>query len=412
MFFLLFGACALAFYQLNQPILFISPYPNGLNFAFSITDDPDGTRLAKVRPIYQYLDSLGMKTTIACWAYTPRELENMPDPDEQMRSETLENNEYRDFLREYQGKGFEISLHTVTSGHDKREATIKGYERFKDVFGSYPEINIMHSKNKENLYWGKNTFKNPLMKMLVGLYDKTAFSGEDPQSPYFWGDICKEKTKYVRLWGTSDINTLKFNPSMPYHDATKPSIPYLFSFSDGYTARYFNKLLKEENINTLIRERGACIVYTHFAAGFCVKGADGNYILNDETRKKLGYLASQRQGWFVPVSRLLERLRAIKNISVTRKRSAYSFTNHNPFELKGLTLVTKPYMAYIDTDGKLAASNEDGEIQLRSLLKGETKTIKLKESTRIKQWPKTPGLIERVNLAWQRIKIMLFSHRG
>jgi len=87
-------------------------------------------------------------------------------------------------------KGFEVSLHTVTSGNDKREDTIKGYEKFKALFGTYPKINIMHSRNRENIYWGRKVFKNSLLRFLVGIYDKTDYSGEDINSPYFWGDIC------------------------------------------------------------------------------------------------------------------------------------------------------------------------------------------------------------------------------
>jgi hypothetical protein len=198
----LFVICGSVFaFYCCQPTVYISPYPYAKNFAFTITDDPDETRLEKIKPIYELLDKLGFKTTIACWVFKPADLTGNPDPEEQLNSATLSEPQYLDFIQKYRKKGFEVALHTVTSGNDKREDTIKGYEKFKSLFSAYPKINIMHSKNLENIYWGKNVFANPLLKMLAGLYDKIAFSGENLESAYFWGDICKEKTKYVPALG-------------------------------------------------------------------------------------------------------------------------------------------------------------------------------------------------------------------
>lgn len=394
------------------PILYISPFPDGKNFAFTITDDPDGARLDKIGPIYEFLDKLGFKTTIACWIYKPRDVTNLPDPQEQMASQTLENQEYLEFLKEYQGKGFEIALHTVTSGHDRREITISGYERFKETFGYYPAINIMHSKNKENIYWGQNIFKGPIMKMLVGLYDKTDFSGENPDSPYFWGDTCRDKTKYVRLWGTSNINTLKLNPSMPYHDISKPYVNYWFSFSDGYTAKYFKKLLSPENVRKLIKDRGACIVYTHFAAGFCKKQPDGSYVLDENIKNELINLAKQKEGWFVPAKELLDRLLDVKSILITHRGKTVILKNINSHEIKGLTILTKPFLQYVDTKGNVLRANEEGEMVLGNLSANEMIAIDFKNNVRIKWIPTALGFWEKNRLVWERLKIMVFSHRG
>ena len=40
-------------------------------------------------------------------------------------------------------------------------------------------------------------------------------------------------------------------------------------------SRRFNNLLSAENLARLERERGACVVYTHFAKGFAVNVATG-----------------------------------------------------------------------------------------------------------------------------------------
>lgn len=408
---LIITACCLISYR-NKPTLAISPYPGGKNFAFTITDDPDGAKLEKIKHIYTYLDKLGFKTTMACWVYKPTELVGLPTPEEQYRSETLENREYLEFLKEYQKRGFEIALHTVTAGHDKREITIQGYARFKKMFGEYPKINIMHSKNRENIYWGENAFRNYFMKILARLYTPIKFSGENPSSKYFWGDICKEKTRYVRLWGTSDINTLKYNPSMPYYDETKPYVNYWFSFSDGYKAKYFNKLLSKRNVDKLVRERGACIVYTHFAAGFCKKKSDRSYFLDENVKKKLLYLSKQKEGWFVPAGDLLDRLLAVKDININIEGKAIKIKNNNKQKIKGITLMSGPGMEFIDASGKVLVTNKEGELVLGNFAPQEVKTITAKAGLRALIPPKSPNFIEGIQLVWERLKIMIFSHRG
>lgn len=392
--------------------IYVSPYPNGLNFAFTITDDPDGAKLDKIEPIYGLLDRLGFKTTIACWMYKPQDLQGMPTPEEQTISETIDNQKYLEFIKIYRKKGFEIALHTVTAGNDVREVTTEGYEKFKAEFGEYPKINIMHSKNRENIYWGRGLFKNSLMRMLVSLYDRTFFSGEDPSSPYFWGDICRDKTRYVRLWGTSDINTLKFNPSMPYHDPSKSYVNYWFSFSDGYNGKYFKRLLSVKNIDKLIKERGACIVYTHFAAGFCKKQLNGTYILDEDIKNELEYLSKQKEGWFVPAGILLDRLSEIKNIQVTRSGDVIRLKNLNDKSVDAITLVSAPNISYKEDGGIEMNANEEGEIILAGLKPQEVKAITIKGCGEVTGIPKAPGLQERFRLFAERIKIMIFSHRG
>jgi hypothetical protein len=394
-----------------RPTIHISPYPDGKNFAFTITDDPDGCRLDKIRPVYSFLDQLGLKTTIACWVFKPTDLTGNPDLREQAESETLENPDYLNFLQEYQRKGFEIALHTVTSGNDRSETTQRGYETFKQDFKTYPAINIMHSKNLENIYWGRNVFQNPVLRFLVGLYDRRGYSGEDPSSIYFWGDICKERSRYIRLWGTTGINTLKFNPSMPYRYQDKPYVNYWFSFSDGYSGRYFTKLLSRQNVDRLVRERGASIVYTHFAAGFCRKTAAG-YTLDDTIKNELAYLARQKEGWFVPASTLLDRLSLMKGVRLEKKGFNLEITNQNPEVVYGVTLISQPFLAYRDYTGKLYKANGEGEILLGELKPGQKKTLYIIRDLRVLNQPQTPDFLEQNRLIWQRINIFIFSHRG
>ena len=79
---------------------------------------------------------------------------------------------------------------------------------------------------------------------------------------------------------------------------------YWFSSSDGSGVSAFNELLSSQNLDRLEKEGGVCIVYTHFAYGF----VDENGQLNATTKERLEDLAS-RNGYFVPVSQLLDLMR-------------------------------------------------------------------------------------------------------
>ena len=144
----------------NSAIPRLSPYPNGKNFAFTITADPDANIFEKDKIIYEFLTQAGLKTTIAVWVKDATRSTGVPDETEtQQNGDSCENSEYLKYIQELQKRGFEIALHTVSSGNDYREETIEGYEIFKKYFGEYPKINIMHSTNLENLYWGKKVIE-------------------------------------------------------------------------------------------------------------------------------------------------------------------------------------------------------------------------------------------------------------
>ena len=127
-----------------------------------------------------------------------------------------------------------------------------------------------------------------------------------PESELYWGDICHEKVTYVRNFVFSDINTLHSCPEMPYHDPHRPLVNYWFSASEGPNVEPFVALISEANQDRLAAERGACIMYTHLACGFC----DGTR-LNTRFRERLLRL-SRMNGWFVPVHVLLDYLRLVQ----------------------------------------------------------------------------------------------------
>lgn len=275
-------------------------FPEGKNFAFTIFDDTDGATADNIKPIYELLIALNIITTKSVWLLPTK---NIRQP--HYHSQTLANNEYLEFIKTLISNGYEIALHSISMDSSTRESTLSGIELFKEILGFYPKIHTNHESNKENLYWGTDRVDFPLYKFIMSLKGQPSDSeGHKPDSPYFWGDICQKHIEYVRNFTFKEINLRLINPTLPYKDPNRPFINYWFSSSDGGSVKKFNQLISSDNQNRLESEGGICIVYTHFADGFVDKGK-----VNSIARKLLIEL-SKRNGWFVPVSTLLDYLRS------------------------------------------------------------------------------------------------------
>jgi hypothetical protein len=220
---------------------------------------------------------------------------------------TLEDPAYRDWVLDLHRKGFEIAFHGATDHPATRELVKQALDYFENLLEQNPRMYVMHGGQKEALYWGDARLDGcarcvyRLLQCLHG--GGESFFGHIKGSPYFWGDLCKERITYMRNYVFRGINTLRKDPLMPYHDPRRPFIRYWFSSSEGGNVRNFCNLISEDNQDQLIAEGGACIVYTHFANGF----SDGGHIVGEVKRliKRLAALP----GWFVPASTLLDYLR-------------------------------------------------------------------------------------------------------
>jgi hypothetical protein len=269
-------------------------WPEGKKFAFTIVDDTDNSTIENVGPIYKLLEETGIFTTKTVWVYPPRD---------SYSGDSLSDPEYLKFVKKLEEVGFEIALHNVGSGEFTRKEILQGFEDFNTFMGFYPNMQINHASNKDNIYWGNKRFTvvNKLIKMIYG--DKRSYYGEDPNSKYFWGDASKKHIKFIRNLVFTGINTLKYDPKMPYKIKSKEQYSnYWFSSSDAHTVQEFNDLLTNENLDKLENEQGCCIIYTHFTDGFMKDGQ-----INEEFKNKIKEL-SRRNGWFVPTGRVLNHL--------------------------------------------------------------------------------------------------------
>lgn len=276
-------------------------FPGGKRFAFSILDDTDDATMENVEPVYDFLEELGFRTTKTVWPLDCPEGSAL-----YFAAETLQDKHYLEFVHSLVARGFELAWHCATMESSDRARTIRGLDFFQQEFGFLPILHCNHGQNRENIYWGANRYQNNFIRSALRLYSNTKrlreYSGESPDSPYFWGDLCLKYFRLVRNFTFSEINVLKCNPHMPYRLAQTPFVQYWFSTADARNVDRFNRLLTRENIDQLVREAGVCIVSTHLGKGF-VKGGK----VNQQTAAILRYLATL-PGWFVPVSDILEYL--------------------------------------------------------------------------------------------------------
>lgn len=273
-------------------------WPAGKDFAFTIFDDPDLDTVENVASIYSFLDDLGLRTTKAVW---PIRGHGMP----KVGGSTCEDKQYLNWVLSLKEQGFEIALHNVTYNTSSREQTIRGLETFRRLFGHDPYSMANHTGCAESIYWGRmrlsgvhRTMYDLLHLKLNGAHHE--FQGHIETSPLFWGDLCRDRIKYVRNFVLGDINTLKACPAMPYHDPDRPYVNFWFAASEGESMKSFNAILTEENQDKLVEEAGACIMYTHLARGFLENGR-----ISERFRKIMERM-SRLNGWFVPASTLLD----------------------------------------------------------------------------------------------------------
>jgi hypothetical protein len=273
-------------------------WPEGKDFAFTIFDDADFQTLDNVSKVYAFLADIGLRTTKSIW---PVEANKIPN----LWGSSCEDVKFLQWVLKLRDRGFEIGLHNVAAYTSLREETIRGIERFYQLFGHYPRSTTNHSGCRECIYWGnyRLTGVNEIFYNLVlRNRNKGVFQGHVESSPFFWGDVCKEKIKYVRNFVFANINTLKMCPFMPYHDPKRPYVNYWFASSEGPVVNSFISTLSEKNQDRLAVEGGACIMYTHLACGFYEDGRIQSRF------KFLMERISKMNGWFVPVHTLLNYL--------------------------------------------------------------------------------------------------------
>ncbi|MEN6336947.1 MAG: hypothetical protein ABFE01_22045 [Phycisphaerales bacterium] len=303
--------------------------PKDKKFAFTIVDDTDDAFLENIRPIYDFLTDRRVFITKTVWVYPPRDAESKGD--------SLQNVEYLKYVRELKRRGFEIALHNVGSGSYARAEILAGLETFRELLGEYPKIHINHSYNQDNIYSGDKRFGFPFNRVLRVLYPKYRdFSGEEENSPHFWGDVHKQIIRFNRNYEFDEINLLKINPEAPYRDRRyRQYSNYWFSAAFAPNPWCFNHLVTRRSIDRLEREGGICIVYTHLGYYMRTGVVDQGFV------NRIRYLASKGTGLFIPVSQLLDH--------ILKARGCDQYLDPvRRFKLEFLHLLTRAKYRYIN----------------------------------------------------------------
>lgn len=274
-------------------------WPDGKEFAFTVFDDPDGQNLEVGRKVYRFLADQGFRTTKGVWPLGPTQ----PVED---TGATCADESYLTWLGQLQSLGFEIGFHNATCHTSLRRSTRRGLQRFRRLFGDWPRTMSNHYNNRESIYFGEYrlTGVNRLLYNILTRYkNRRRYLGHVEGQDVFWGDLCYERISYVRNFVFTDINTLAACPYMPYRDPDRPYVNNWFASSEGNQASSFVKQISLDRQERLVKSGGACIMYTHFGHGFVENGT-----LNRHFRRLMARLAD-RNGWFVPVGKLLDYIR-------------------------------------------------------------------------------------------------------
>ena len=276
-------------------------FPEGRAFAFTIMDDTDVATVENVAPVYACLAELGLRTTKTVWPVSCPE--GSPNFD---TSETLEDPAYLALTRELSEKGFELAFHCATMESSTRDRTLAALARFQQLTGCTPRVHANHAYNRENLYWGTARFDDPLVRWFYARTNGQPpdhYRGAEPGSPWWWGDVARDTFTYIRNLTFGELNLSQVNPSMPYRDPSRPIARWWFSASDAEDADEFVQLASRSALDRLEAEGGVAIVATHLGKRFAERGR-----VRHDVRRCFEDVA-RRNGWFVPVGRLLDWLR-------------------------------------------------------------------------------------------------------
>jgi hypothetical protein len=277
-------------------------WPDGHRFAFSVFDDTDMTTLENGPVIYDLFDRLDMRITKSVWpvaapSWRPTAGSTCAEPD------------YLAWVLDLQARGHEIGYHNATDGSSTRDETRAALDRFRELFGHDPKVGADHAGNREALYcapkrlsgWRSVAYATA---QRIRQPARPEFSGEVPTSPYFWGDLCRERITYWRGLTFDEPNLLRVCPVLPYHDPSRHYVNLWFPASDAPRCADLVALLDDERMARLEAEGGACIVYAHLGLDV----VDGGRV-QPELARRLTELR-RRDGWFAPVGDILDHLRA------------------------------------------------------------------------------------------------------
>ena len=304
-----------------------TPYP--YKAGFCVTDDTDAATYLQVKAVYDHLLSINFVTTKTVWPFPPSEPSGVPAlPSSILEGITLQDQEYLRYCKMLHDNGFEISLHGASSGNNVSDSTRKAFDVLDTEIGRSDTF-ICHAKNADNIYWNYRVTAMFPFRQLLKLLSSHECYGEDVASPYYWGDVCKERINQIRLFRTRALNTLKKNPHMPYYCPGKPLVNGWFSA----TKRSFHDCTSAEAQQRLIAENGLTVLYQYMHR-YATK--DGR--LDENFRRNAESLAANPAIKIDTTSNTMQRLRLVQGIFIFYEASTVFIVNTNAVSIASFQL--------------------------------------------------------------------------
>jgi hypothetical protein len=319
----------------------VSLYPDGYDFAFTIVHDADSAYSRRLAPLFEAFDDLSFKFTVtvfpfwADWADKGRiwsHWHRLEAPDREFfapKAVPLVDASEREFYKTLAARGHEIGMHSASDTSDTRNDVMRAFEYFRQVFGAHPSVYVEHSapSNKE----------------------AQANEGANPRSIYYTTDLLNRYGSWVWVDGPGGLpdqnrdsfyDVIAANGS-PFNGLAVARYGIKKAFmrtgrwkeagGDGFLQWY-----SEANIDSLARNGGLALVYTHLDSRW----------LDPETRKlrgaiqsRLRYIAS-KPGWFVPAGTILRRVETVRRLTLRYDPNSLTITNATRERIDGLTLIS------------------------------------------------------------------------
>jgi hypothetical protein len=294
----------------------VSRYPAGCRFAFTIVHDADSAYSRRLAPLFDVFDDLGLRITVSAFAFWAdwakdgriwdrwRASHNPADRLRAPKAVPLCDPEEAEFYRSLAARGHEIALHTPSETSSTREDLARAFDLFERLFGHRPRVYVEHSASSKR--------------------DALSHEGSDPASAYYCEDLLRQYDPWIWVDGLSALHQ---DPEGKYFEIR----PHQSPLDRGAVARHalskafvrtglwrrgdgngFLESYSPENIDTLERDGGMALVYTHLDAGWL--DSDTGRMRSD-IRARLEYLAA-KPGWFAPAGEILDRVDAVAAVTV------------------------------------------------------------------------------------------------
>ena len=270
--------------------------------------------MANGPPVYRLLDSLDIPVTKSVWLFDPGARRTTGGG-------TCDDPDYLKWVLSLKSSGHEIGFHNATDRTSTRARTREALDRFEQLFGHPPRVGADHAGNRESLYAGDRRVagvRRLAYRAATRLLQpqRPTFSGEDPSSEYFWGDLARERIAYWRRFTFSRTDLLSTGPAL-YRDPATPYVNAWFDSCHGPRIEPFLDRLRPERLERLVEDGGLCLMYTHFGVDFVdERGApDPRLVTALERLRSL-------DGWFAPVSSVLDHLRGQRGVVTLDRRAA------------------------------------------------------------------------------------------